>query len=130
MLSMNMKLKTMLKLMVIGSALVAAGLHPASVRAQTSSCTSSSVAENFTGTGTNCTWNWIGGACLTAATSASTTTPGPLPQCVGSAYYGNQRQYGGNSGNLNNTPDTAVSGGALRLTNDAGNQAGAIISNV
>ena len=125
-----MKLKTVLKLMVIGSALVAAGLHPASVRAQTSSCTSSSVAENFTGATTNCTWNWIGGACLTAATAASTTSPGPLPQCVGSTYYGNQTQVGGNSGNLNTTPDTAVTGGALRLTNSANSQAGAIISNV
>src|SRR5882757_6452692 len=122
-------MKTIAKLMVI-SALALAGLIPAAARAQSTSCTSSNVTENFTGTGTNCTWNWIGGACLTAATAASTTTPGPLPQCVGSTYYGNQRQYGGNSGNLNNTPDTAVTGGALRLTNSANSQAGAIISNV
>jgi type IV pilus assembly protein PilY1 len=37
---------------------------------------------------------------------------------------------GGNSGNLNTTPDTPVTGGALRLTNSANNQSGAIISNV
>jgi type IV pilus assembly protein PilY1 len=121
-------MKTTLKSIVALFALALAALHPAPVRAQ--SCTSSNVTENFTGTGTNCTWNWIGGACLTAATAASTTSPGPLPKCVGSTYYGNQIQLGGNSGNLNTTPDTAVTGGALRLTNSANSQAGAIISNV
>jgi type IV pilus assembly protein PilY1 len=116
---------------VLSSALVVAGLLPAPAGAQsTTSCTSTNVTENFTGASTNCTWNWIGGACLTAATATSNTSPGPLPQCVGSTYYGNQTQLGGNSGNLNTTPDTAVTGGALRLTNSANSQAGAIISSV
>jgi type IV pilus assembly protein PilY1 len=123
---MNMKIT--INFIAISWALALAGLMPTTARAQSTSCTSTNVAENFTGTTTSCTWNWIGGACLTAGTSASSTSPGPLPQCVGSAYYGNQTQLGGNSGNLNTTPDTPVTGGALRLTNDANSQAGAIIS--
>jgi type IV pilus assembly protein PilY1 len=118
--------------------LALAGIVPLSSVAQNSSsgCSATNISENFTGLQTTCQWNWIGGACLTAAPAGATTSPGPLPQCIGSAYYGNQTQYGGNSeqtgtapgGTLNNYPDTPLKGGALRLTNDADNQAGAIIS--
>jgi type IV pilus assembly protein PilY1 len=124
-----MTMKHILYMFVLSVAPLFAGLVPAPAAAQ-STCTNTNVVENFTGASTNCTWNWIGGACLTAASSPTSSSPGPLPQCVGSAYYGNQVQVGGNSGNLNTTPDTPVTGGALRLTNSANNQAGAIISNV
>jgi type IV pilus assembly protein PilY1 len=128
--------------MILSLVLALAGAAPAPTRAQASSsnsnCNSTDISENFTQSGTNCSWNWIGGACLTAAPASSksnTASPGPLPQCVGSVYYGNQTQYGGNSeappspgGTLNLNPDTSLTGGALRLTNDADNQSGAIIS--
>ena len=124
-----------LKWMMLGLLLtLVASLHQQPAHAQSSTpspCTSNNVSENFTQAGTNCVWNWIGGACLTATTSTGTVSPGPLPQCVGSHYYGSQIQYGGNSqpsGHLNTNPDTPLTGGALRLTNDADNQAGAIIS--
>jgi type IV pilus assembly protein PilY1 len=121
---MNTKYLLMYVILAVG------GMLPYEVAHATlpSSCTSSSVNENFTGLASTCTWNWVGGACMTAAPAGTVTSPGPLPQCVGSAYYGNQTQVGGNSGNLNTTPDTPVTGGALRLTNAANNQAGAIIS--
>ena len=115
---------------IIAAALVLAlvGFHPAAVQAQ--SCTSTSVTENFTGASTNCSWNYFGGACLTAGSTASTATssPGQLPMCKNLPYYGAQTQVGGNTGNANQ--DTPLTGGALRLTNSAGNQSGAIVSNV
>ena len=60
-----------------------------------------------------------------------------LPQCLNDPYYGAQTQVGGNSGNLNTTPDqpyanpptVPIGGGALRFTNDANAQSGAIVSN-
>jgi type IV pilus assembly protein PilY1 len=117
---------------IIMAALVLAlvGFHPAAVQAQTTSCTSTSVTENFTGATTNCTWNYYGGACLTAGSTASTATssPGQLPMCKNLPYYGSQTQVGGNTGNANQ--DTPLTGGALRLTNSANNQSGAIVSNV
>jgi type IV pilus assembly protein PilY1 len=127
---MTMKLTT--KLLAILPVLALALFIHTPARAQSTSCTSTNVTENFTGASTNCTWNWIGGACLTAASSPTSSSPGPLPRCVGSTYYGSQTQLGGNSqpsGNLNTNPDTVVTGGALRLTNSFNNQAGAIISN-
>jgi type IV pilus assembly protein PilY1 len=115
---------------IIMAALVLAlvGLVPAPVQAQ--SCTSTSVTENFTGASTNCTWNYYGGACLTAGSKASTATssPGQLPMCKNLPYYGSQTQVGGNTGDANQ--DTPLTGGALRLTNSADNQSGAIVSNV
>jgi type IV pilus assembly protein PilY1 len=116
------------KLTVLALVLAFACSVPLGAHAQT--CSSTQVTENFTGTSTNCSWNFINGACLTAGTSASTVSPGQIPACAGLAYYGAQIQLGGNSGNLNVTPDTPVTGGALRLTNDAFAQNGAIISNV
>jgi type IV pilus assembly protein PilY1 len=109
------------------------GYFPTAGKAQTvppASCTSSAVSENFTAGTTNCTWNFYGGACLTAGSSTNTVSPGPLPMCANYAYYGSQTQVGGNSGNLNTTPDTPTTGGALRLTNSGNNQSGAIVSNV
>jgi type IV pilus assembly protein PilY1 len=115
---------------IIMAALVLAlvGMLPTAVHAQ--SCTSTNVTENFTGASTNCTWNYFGGACLTAGSTASTATssPGQLPMCKNLPYYGAQTQVGGNTGNANQ--DTPLTGGALRLTNSAGNQSGAIVSNV
>jgi type IV pilus assembly protein PilY1 len=105
------------------------------------SCTSTQVTENFTGYTSNCAWYYFGGACLTAGNvpSTATSSPGSLPQCLNDPYYGAQTQVGGNSGNLNTTPDTpygnpaatppVIGGGALRFTNDANAQSGAIISN-
>ena len=119
-----------IKLICVALVMALAGLVPAGAQAQSTSCTSTSVTENFTGASTNCSWNFMNGACLTAGSSTSTTSPGQLPMCKGLAYYGSQVQLGGNSGNLNTTPDTPATGGALRLTNDANDQSGAIISNV
>jgi type IV pilus assembly protein PilY1 len=94
-------------------------------------CTSTQVSENFTGNQTNCQWYFFGGACMTAGNIPFTgaTSPGLLPQCLNDPYYGGQTQVGGNSGNLNTLPDTPITGGALRFTNDANAQAGAIVSN-
>ena len=115
---------------IITAALVLALLGFLPVAAQAQSCTSTSVTENFTGASTNCTWNYYGGACLTAGSTASTGTssPGQLPMCKNLPYYGSQTQVGGNTGDANQ--DTPASGGALRLTNSANNQSGAIVSNV
>jgi len=116
---------------IIMAALVLAlvGFVPAAVQAQ--SCTSTSVTENFTGASTNCTWNYYGGACLTAGstTSTATTSPGQLPMCKGLPYYNSALpQVGGANGDANQ--DTPLTGGALRLTNSANNESGAIVSNV
>jgi type IV pilus assembly protein PilY1 len=94
-------------------------------------CTSTQVSENFTGYTTNCQWYFFGGACMTAGNIpfTGTSSPGLLPQCLNDPYYGGQTQVGGNSGNLNTVPDTPITGGALRFTNDANAQSGAIVSN-
>ncbi|HXC09369.1 MAG TPA: PilC/PilY family type IV pilus protein [Steroidobacteraceae bacterium] len=109
-------------------ALTLAALVPHAAQAQ--SCTSSSVTDNFTGATSNCTWYYYGGACLTAGSTSytATTSPGQLPMCKTLPYYGAQTQLGGNTGNANQ--DTPATGGALRLTNSADNQSGAIVSNV
>jgi type IV pilus assembly protein PilY1 len=104
----------------------------------TTSCTSTNVVENFTGASTNCTWYFMGGACLTAGSIpySSTSTPGYLPQCLADPKYATSAlnspqsagaQVGGDNGNANQ--DTPAKGGALRFTNDAGNQSGEIVSN-
>ena len=89
------------------------------------------MSENFTGNSTNCQWYFFGGACMTAGNIpfTGTSSPGLLPQCLNDPYYGGQTQVGGNSGNLNTVPDTPLTGGALRFTNDANAQSGAIVSN-
>lgn len=125
---MNMKhLVTYVVLAVGGSWLPLSG--PA-LAAPPPSCTSTQVSENFTGASTNCQWYFFGGACLTAGNIpfGSTSSPGYLPQCANDPYYGAQIQVGGNSGNLNTIPDTPITGGALRFTNDANAQSGAIVS--
>jgi type IV pilus assembly protein PilY1 len=116
-------------LMYIVLAVGGSGLPlPTPAQATPPSCTSTQVSENFTGTNSNCQWNFFGGACLTAGSLPypSALNPGLLPQCVGDTYYGGQTQVGGTSGGL---PDSPVTGGALRFTNDANAQSGAIISN-
>src|SRR5277367_729852 len=92
-------------------------------------------AEDFTGTATTNSWYFSSGACLTAGTSTSTTSPGQIPGCTTStiaSYYtaagGDTSQYGGSLGYLGGssapasfateTPD-AVGSGALRFTNGA-----------
>jgi type IV pilus assembly protein PilY1 len=90
-------------------------------------------SEDFTGATTNNQWYFFNGACLTAGSSSSTTSPGQVPSCasIKSSYY-NENLVGGNSGTLPDSPATASTpGGALRFTN--GNpggysQNGAIVS--
>ncbi|MGB6306141.1 MAG: PilC/PilY family type IV pilus protein [Steroidobacteraceae bacterium] len=89
--------------------------------------------ENFTGASTTNSWYFFNGACLTAGTSSSTTSPGTVPGCqtVWSNYYSSRQDsdpylVGGNSGYLGastapsggatQTPDP-VNSGALRFTN-------------
>ena len=90
-------------------------------------------SEDFTGANTTNNWFFFGGACLTAGTSTSTTTPGPVPACTTllASYYNLANQadpylVGGNSGYLGSTtPPSGISGqvpdpvgsGALRFTN-------------
>jgi type IV pilus assembly protein PilY1 len=120
-----------IKLIVAGLVLVLAGLIPAAAHAQTTSaCTSTNLAENFTGATTNCNWYIIGGACLTAGSTASGssgngTTAGQPPACATDPYYSGVTLVGGDTGSL---PDTVTAGGALRLTNDTNDESGAIIS--
>ena len=68
------------KLTVLALVLAFACSVPLGAHAQT--CSSTQVTENFTGTSTNCSWNFINGACLTAGTSASTVSPGQIPACA------------------------------------------------
>jgi type IV pilus assembly protein PilY1 len=119
------------KLIAVALVLALAGLVPTAGRAQsTSSCSSSNVTENFTGLTTNCTWNYIGGACLTAGNVSSTTSPGNVPSCttLSTTYYNGVTLKGGNTGNA--LQDTPATGGALRLTNNSNSESGAIISTV
>lgn len=59
--------------------------------------------EDFTGATSNNQWFFFNGACLTAGTSKSTTSPGYIPACTSvlTSYY-----------NLQNDKDTYLSGGA------------------
>jgi type IV pilus assembly protein PilY1 len=133
---MNTKHLLMYLLLAVGGSWLPLG---APALAAPPSCTSTQVTENFTGYSTNCQWYYFGGACMTAGNipSTGTSSPGYLPQCLNDPYYGGQTQVGGNSGNLNTTPDqpyanppsVPIGGGALRFTNDANAQSGAIISN-
>jgi len=90
-------------------------------------------SEDFTGHKTKNSWYFFNGACLTAGTSTSTTSPGTVPGCqtVWSNYYSTTPDkdpylFGGNSGFLGSstvpssgssqTPDPLGSG-ALRFSN-------------
>jgi len=113
--------------------------------------------EDFTGATTTNSWYFFNGACLTAGTSTSTTSPGTVPACTSvlSSYYGvsanghstdsDAALVGGNSGFLGSStapssrsgqvPDpispSGVGSGALRFTNGAPyghNENGAILS--
>jgi type IV pilus assembly protein PilY1 len=112
--------------------------------------------EDFTETSTANSWYFFNGACLTAGTSTSTTSPGPVPACttVLSSYYAKQTNadldlVGGYLGFLGASTApasrsaqvadpviTSASGvktgyGALRFTNGSPyghNESGAIIS--
>jgi type IV pilus assembly protein PilY1 len=89
--------------------------------------------EDFTGAGTTNQWYFFNGACLTAGTSTSTSSPGLIPGCqtVWSNYYSTSPDkdpylLGGNNGFLGSstapssgssqTPDP-VGSGALRFSN-------------
>ncbi|GAB2568394.1 hypothetical protein GCM10027066_08760 [Dyella jejuensis] len=73
--------------------------------------------DGFTGTSAKLTWAPFNGACLTAGNNT-----GSIPACAGLSYYGSQTQKG-----LTNNADS-VNYGALRLTNAADDENGAIIS--
>ena len=129
---MNTKLIINTKLIAAALILALAGLAPTAARAQTtpSSCSSTNLAENFTGATTNCNWYIIGGACLTAGNTASASagtgaTAGQPPACATDPYYNGVNLVGGDTGTL---PDSVLLGGALRLTNDTDDESGAIIS--
>ena len=91
-------------------------------------------SEDFTGSSSTNNWYYFNGACLTAGSDATGTSPGPIPGCMNikSTYY-NENLVGGQngvSGSTETLPDP-VGSGALRLTN--GNpggyhQSGAIVS--
>jgi type IV pilus assembly protein PilY1 len=111
-------------------------------------------SEDFTGAGTTNSWYFFNGACLTAGTATSTSSPGPIPGCqtVWSNYYSTAPDkdpylFGGNSGflGLSTAPSSGssqtrdpVGSGALRFSNAGssangktaygGQERGAIIS--
>jgi type IV pilus assembly protein PilY1 len=118
----------MIKQLFAGAlALSFVALLPPVARAQTT------YTENFTGTGTNNSWYFINGACMTAGSATGTTSPGQIPNCATvMPYYkskGDTVLVGGNTGTL---PDDPTVGGALRFTNGSPGgfgQNGAILSN-
>ena len=106
-------------------------------------------SEDFTGTSTNNSWYYFGGACLTAGTSAGGGNPGQIPSCTSvlSSYYSQASSadpymMGGYLGYLGSstapgsiaaqTPDpvilqpdgTSLGYGALRFTNGSVNISG------
>jgi type IV pilus assembly protein PilY1 len=89
-------------------------------------------SEDFTGASTTNSWYFFSGACLTAGTSTSTTSPGNVPSCKSlSSYYTNAQDHdpaltGGNLGYLGSASapgsftsvvSDPVGFGALRFTN-------------
>jgi type IV pilus assembly protein PilY1 len=85
-------------------------------------------SEDFTGTGTTNQWYFFNGACLTAGTSTSTSSPGFIPGCqtVWSNYYSmtpDKDPYllGGNSGFLGSS--TAPSSGSTQKPDPKGSGA-------
>jgi type IV pilus assembly protein PilY1 len=118
-----------IKLIVLALVLAFACVLPKGAHAQ--SCTSTNVTESFNATTTNCSWYYIGGACLTASTTPPGSNPGVLPGCTVDPYYSAVTLVGGNTGTLPDVPAPAAGGGgALRLTNDSNTEGGSIISNV
>jgi type IV pilus assembly protein PilY1 len=120
-----------LKRRVVSLAIIGGALLPAALWAQTTSYT-----EDFTQATTTNKWYFIHGACLTAGTGSSTTSPGTPPSCTSifNSYYGNKNPplrgnttdydtalVGGANGASGSTPTfTDPAGqGALRLTNGA-----------
>ncbi|WP_158253762.1 pilus assembly protein [Chromobacterium alticapitis] len=77
------------------------------------------VGDNFTGGSAQLNWKVFGGACLTAGSGS-----GSIPACGSTDPSGNA-QVGGNNGTM---PDSSGNG-ALRLTNSANKQSGAIVYN-
>jgi type IV pilus assembly protein PilY1 len=126
------------KLSIVALALIIAAMSPLAADAQSTnpqSTLNSFVQENFSGAATTNQWYFLNGACLTAGSASSTTSPGTGQACVGDPYYSGITQVGGNSGALQTTPDSASPNnpnnlypGVLRLTNDSNNESGAIIS--
>ena len=133
------------------------GAMPALVHAQSTPATQQNFAsEDFTGATNTNSWFFFAGACLTAGSTTSMSSPGQIPSCATLRQPGNyydikfdthdprigifdtvpEPLVGGNSGIL---PDDPNVGGALRFTNEptvfvAGEQAGyyesgAILSN-
>ena len=90
-------------------------------------------SEDFTGVTTTNQWYFFNGACLTAGTSTSLTTPGTIPSCatVWASYYNLQTDHdsylvGGSNGYLGSSSAPAsgatqqadaAGSGALRFTN-------------
>lgn len=108
----------------------------------------SAANEDFTQATTTNSWYFFNGACLTAGTGTSTTSPGTIPSCntISSSYYGAKGDgymVGGYNGtacptsifgvlfcNASTLPDS-VGQGALRFTNGypyGNNENGAIVS--
>src|SRR5512138_3901995 len=92
--------------------LLAALMAPAS-RSQTI------YTEDFTGTTTTNPWYFFNGACLTASSSSSGSSPGQIPGCLGirGSYYNENLVggYAGVSGSTQTLPDPSGNG-ALRFT--------------
>ncbi len=108
---------------------------------------SSYVEETFTGGTTNNSWYFFQGACLTAGSTTTNSSPGQIPSCqsltAAGLYYNSpvipnnnpfEPLVGGNTGLL---PDTIAAGGALRFQNvqtlccwpNGYNERGGILSN-
>jgi type IV pilus assembly protein PilY1 len=109
--------------------LIFVALAPIAARAQTT------YAEDFTKSSTANNWYYFGGACLTAGSTPGSSTPpttaGQLPACLKLPYFTSLGDsttttgtYGGATGTL---PDVSGSG-ALRFTNNFGQEHGAILS--
>jgi type IV pilus assembly protein PilY1 len=96
-------------------------------------CAQAPISENFTGATTANSWYFFNGACLTAGTSTSSTSPGTVPACTSvlQSYYSQQEDHdaalvGGVDGYLGSSTAPAstsaavadpVGQGALRFTN-------------
>src|SRR5271168_4276663 len=139
-----MNTKSLLAALTLTLTLTLAGFIPAA-SAQT---LSNYVQETFTGGTTNNSWYFFQGACLTAGSTTTNSSPGQIPSCVSlttaGAYYNSpvipnnnpfEPLVGGDNGTF---PDTAANGGgALRFTNvqtkccwpNGYNERGGILSN-
>jgi type IV pilus assembly protein PilY1 len=66
-----------MKALLLASVITVALAFAPQSRAQTTP-----VNEDFTGTASENSWFFFGGACLTAGTNTTTTSPGPVPACT------------------------------------------------